>query len=73
MKFFTAAAALLLTSPVFAADKAIERLGDSATAARVALEPHSDPFAASPGCTGVHSRTRPYTGNCAENGVPERT
>jgi hypothetical protein len=27
----------------------------------------------SPGCTGVHSRSRLYTGDCAENGVPERT
>ena len=30
-----------------------------------------EPVNASPGCTGVHSRSRLYTGDCVENGVPE--
>jgi hypothetical protein len=41
------------------------------TAGLLALEPSSDPFSASPGCTGVHLRSRLYTEDCAENGVPE--
>jgi hypothetical protein len=43
------------------------------TARPLAPEPLSDPVNAPRGCTGVHSRSRLYTGNCAENGVPERT
>ena len=43
------------------------------TAAPFAPEPLSEPVNASPGCTGVHPRSRLYTGNCVGNGVPERT
>jgi hypothetical protein len=42
-------------------------------AAPLPPEPLSEPVNASPGCTGVHSRSRLYTGNCVKNGVPERT
>jgi hypothetical protein len=41
------------------------------TAALLRPESLSEPVNASPGCTGVHSRSRLYIRSCVGNGVPE--